>query len=53
VKTVFQSSFAEDLRSIKDPNLHDRVAEWIETVEQAADLSAIPNLKRLHGASGY
>ena len=53
MKTVFQSSFAKDLRSIKDQNLHDRVAELIETVEQAADLSAIPNLKRLRAARGY
>ena len=53
MKTVFQSSFAKDLRSIKDQNLRDRVAELIETVEQAADLSAIPNLKRLRAARGY
>ena len=53
MKTTFQSSFAKDLRSIKDQSLHDRVAELIQAVEQAADRSAIPNLKRLRAAGGY
>lgn len=53
MKTAFQSRFAKDLRAIKEQNLHDRVAELIQTVEQAADLSAIPNLKRLRAAGGY
>lgn len=53
MKTIFQSSFARDLRSIKDQNLHERVAELIEIVEQAANLSAIPKLKKLHGVTGY
>ena len=49
MKTAFQSSFARDLRSIKDQTLRDRVAELIETVEQAAALNAVPGLKRLGG----
>jgi mRNA interferase RelE/StbE len=53
VKTAFHTSFAKDLRSIKDKNLRGRVAELIETVEQAADLSAIPNLKKLRAAGSY
>ncbi|MGH9784440.1 MAG: type II toxin-antitoxin system RelE family toxin [Terriglobia bacterium] len=53
MKTAFQSSFARDLRSIKDQSLRDRVAELIETVEQAATLSAVPSLKRLGGPGGY
>ena len=52
MKTTFQSSFAKDLRSINDQNLRDRVAELIQTVEDAADLNAIPNLKKLRGAGG-
>ena len=50
MKTVFQSSFAKGLRTIKNRRVHDQVAELIETVEQAADLSAIPKLKKLHSA---
>lgn len=53
MKVFFQSSFAKDLRSIKDQHLRDRVAELIETFEQAEDLSAIPNLKKLRAAGGY
>lgn len=53
MNTTFQSSFAKDLRSIKDQNLFDRVADLIQTFEQAENLSAISNLKKLHGAGGY
>lgn len=53
MKTAFQSSFARDLRSIKDKTLRDRVAELIETVEQAANLDMIPNLKRLRAVGSY
>ena len=53
MKTAFQSSFAKDLRSIKDQTLRDWVAELIQTIEQAADLSEIPNLKRLRAAGSY
>ncbi len=50
MKTAFHSSFAKDLRSIKEQNLQNRIAELIQTVEQAAALSAIPNLKKLRAA---
>lgn len=53
MKTEFQSSFAKDLRSIKDQSLRARVAELIQTIEQAANLSAIPNLKKLRAAGAY
>lgn len=53
MKTAFHSSFAKDLRAIKDQNLRDRVAKLIQTVEKAADLGAIPNLKKLRGPGGY
>ena len=53
MKTAFQSSFAKDLRSINNRDLHHRVTELIQTVEQAADLSEIPNLKRLRAAGSY
>ena len=53
MKTSFQSSFAKDLRSIKDQSLRDQVAELIQAIEHAPDLSAIPNLKRLHGPGRY
>ena len=53
MKTSFHSSFAKDLRSIRDQNLLDRVAGLIQTVEQAETLRAIPNLKKLRAAGGY
>ena len=53
MKTAFQSSFAKDLRSIRDQNLLDRVAGLIQTVEQAETLRAIPNLKKLRAVGGY
>ncbi|MBI4479017.1 MAG: type II toxin-antitoxin system RelE/ParE family toxin [Acidobacteria bacterium] len=53
MKTAFHSSFAKDLRAIKDQTFRDRVAKLIQSVEAAADLAAIPNLKRLHGPGSY
>ena len=53
MKTAFQRSFGDDLRSAKDQKLLDRVADLIESIEQAADLTAIPNLKKLRGPGPY
>ena len=53
MKTAFLGSFVKDLRSIKDQNVRDRVAELIRAAEQAADLREIPSLKKLRAAGGY
>jgi len=53
VKTSFQSSFAKDIRSINDQSLRNRVAELIESVERAINLTAIPNVKKLRAPGGY
>lgn len=53
MKTEFTTSFAKDLRSIKDKNLRLRILELIEFVERASSLDAIPNLKKLRNSSNY
>jgi mRNA-degrading endonuclease RelE of RelBE toxin-antitoxin system len=47
VKTVFKSSFAKDLKSIKSKPVLDAVAQRIERVEAAQSLRAIPDVKKL------
>jgi mRNA interferase RelE/StbE len=49
----FRESFHKDLRRIRDKDLLNRVKNIIEIVEQATDLSAVPNLERLKGWSTY
>jgi hypothetical protein len=53
VKTEFKSSFVKDPRGIKSRKIHERVKALIELVESVADLSAIVDLKKLHGAGAY
>ena len=53
MKTEFKSSFAKDLRSIKNQTIDKRVAELIEMVEEAADQGAIPHLKKLRESVMY
>ena len=53
MRTLFHSSFAKDLRAVKDEDFRDRVAKLIGTVEKAADIGAIPHLKKLRGPGGY
>lgn len=49
----FRSSFARDLRAVKDKGLLQRVREMIEQVEQANSPSEIPNLKKLKARGDY
>jgi mRNA interferase RelE/StbE len=53
VKVEFKESFTKDLKGIKDKSLLKRAGELIETVEQAASLAEIPNLKKLKGGGSY
>jgi mRNA interferase RelE/StbE len=53
VKTVFKSSFAKDLKSIKSKPVLDAVAQLIERVEAAQSLRAIPDVKKLQAKGNY
>ena len=53
MKLEFRSSFARDLKSIKDKALLRRVREIIEEVERARSLTEISNLKKLKGRGDY
>ena len=47
MKTEFKSSFAKDLKTIKNKTVLEGVAKLIEVVEAAQDLRAIPDVKKL------
>ena len=53
MKIEFRSSFAKDLKNIRDRNLLRRVSEKIEEVERAKSLSEISQLKKLRGHAAY
>jgi mRNA interferase RelE/StbE len=53
VNVEFRSSFARDLRSIRDRNLLKRIQEKIDEVECAQSLSEISKLKKLGGHTDY
>ena len=53
MKIEFRSSFARDLKNIRDRNLLKRVKEKIEQVEHAQTVSEISQLKKLRGHAGY
>lgn len=49
----FDRSFEKALRKLKDTNVKLRLKRVILTVDRAATLSDIPNLKKLTGYSSY
>ena len=53
MRTAFRSSFARDLKKIKDRSVLLLVRQAIEEVEGAADLQAIGKLKKMSGAGNY
>jgi len=53
LKVEFRESFRKDLRSIKDKNLLAKVRETIESLESAAALLDLQNIKKLRGGKGY
>ena len=53
MKVEFRNSFANDLKSIRDKVLLNRVRELIGGVERAETLAEISNLKKLRGPGGY
>ena len=53
MKIEFRSSFARDLKNVRDRNLLKRIREKVEEVEQAQTLSEISQLKKLRGHAAY
>ena len=49
MNVLFKSSFAKDLRKIRDSDLMTRVKELIEQVEVAESLQDITSIKKLRG----
>ncbi len=53
MKVEFKSSFAKDLRKIKDAELRAQVGEIIQLIERAQNLQNIENIKKLKGGAQY
>lgn len=53
MKVEFKSSFAKDLKGIKDKALLKRVKELVEAIEEADSLIDTPNLKKLKSGGNY
>ncbi len=53
MKTEFRTSFKKDLKRIKHSELHKRIIEVVENIDQADEISQIPNLKKLQGGENY
>jgi len=53
VKSAFKNSFAKDLKAIKSKEVLDAVGQLIRSVENAATLRAIPDVKKLKGKGDY
>jgi mRNA interferase RelE/StbE len=53
MKTVFLSSFARDLRKVRESAVKEQVRAAILAVEEATDLRAVPNLSKLSGRGPY
>lgn len=49
----FRSSFARDLKTIREADLRDRIQAVIQGVEQAGLMNDIPNLIKLKGGGNY
>jgi len=53
MKVIFKNSFLKDVQRIKERALAVRVKEVLESIERAATLQEIANLKQLKGSTGY
>jgi mRNA interferase RelE/StbE len=53
LKIEFRTSFAKDLKKIKEASVKKQVLAVISAVEQAGDLQEIENVKKLKGAGDY
>jgi len=53
LKVEFRSSFAQDLRKVREAELKRRVRETIELVERAQELQEVRDIKKLRGSDRY
>lgn len=53
MKTEFKSSFAHDLRKIRDKDIREKLQNMIALIEQADSLEAVPGVKRLQSRGAY
>ncbi len=53
MKTLYEKSFARDLKKIKDRRLLKQVQKMIAQVESAASLQDLQNVKKLEGYQTY
>lgn len=53
MKVEFRRTFEKDLKKINDKSLLDKIKSVINSVEAAASLDDIANLKKLKGNEGY
>ena len=53
MKVEFKSSFAKDLKKVKDKDLKAGVKQVIELVEKAKSLQEIKDTKKLKGGDRY
>lgn len=53
MKTAFKSSFAKDLKAIKNKTVLEAVAKLIEVVDAAQNLRAVPDVKKLRAKGDY
>ncbi len=53
MKVEFKSSFARDLRKLRDQEAQRRVQHLIGLVEQSSSLDAVPGVKKLQSPGEY
>jgi mRNA interferase RelE/StbE len=53
LNVAFKTSFARDIKQVRDKALLARLKAIIEQVERASRLDEIADLKKLHGADHY
>lgn len=53
MKTEFKSSFARDLRKIRDKETLEKIQRLILLVEQVESLESVPGVKRLQSEEPY
>ena len=53
MKTEFRSSFARDLRAIRDKNLLARIRAVVESVEQAEALTEVAHVQKLQAEDDF
>jgi mRNA interferase RelE/StbE len=53
VKIEFKSSFARDLRRIRDKDISEKVQRLISVIEKSESLDSIPGVKKLQSKGDY